>query len=90
MVMAVVIVSLWQSMLRMSTRTAHQCSQKVKALLELFSENSETGANIGDAVTATDPDAKDTLTYTLGGIDAAAFAIDSATGQLKTKAAFGL
>ena len=35
---------------------------------------------------ATDPDSGDTLTYTLGGTDAASFAIDETSGQLKTKA----
>ena len=43
------------------------------------------GTNIGDPVPATDQDANDTLTYTLGGTDAASFSIDSTTGQLKTK-----
>ena len=41
---------------------------------------------IGAPVTATDPE-NDTLTYSLEGTDAASFAIDSGTGQLKTKAA---
>ena len=45
------------------------------------------GTNIGDPVTATDQDVNDTLTYTLGGTDAASFDVDSATGQIKTKAA---
>ena len=49
-------------------------------------ENTVANANIGTAIAATDIN-KDKLTYTLGGTDAAAFAIDSATGQLKTKAA---
>ena len=44
------------------------------------------GTNIGSAVTATDAD-NDTLTYTLGGTDAADFDIDQATGQLMTKTA---
>ena len=48
-------------------------------------ENTVAGQNIGDPVAATDQDTGDTLTYTLGGTDASAFAID-ATGQLKTKA----
>ena len=48
-------------------------------------ENTATGVEIGDAVAATDPD-NDTLTYSLGGTDAASFGIDSETGQLKTKA----
>ncbi len=51
-----------------------------------IAENTAAGTNIGDPVTATDQDANDTLTYTLGGNpDAASFDVDSATGQLKTK-----
>ena len=42
------------------------------------------GVNIGTATTATDAD-NDTLTYTLGGTDAAAFNIVPTTGQLKIK-----
>ena len=49
-------------------------------------ENTAAGAAIGDAVTATDTE-DHTLTYSLTGTDAASFSIDSATGQLKTKAA---
>ena len=50
-------------------------------------ENTAAGMPIGDPVAATDDDAGDTLTYTLGGADAASFAIDDTTGQLMTKAA---
>ena len=49
-------------------------------------ENTEANANIGTAIAATDSN-QDNLTYTLGGTDAAAFTIDSAIGQLKTKVA---
>ena len=49
-------------------------------------ENTPAGINIGYPVAATDDDNGDSLTYTLGGADAAAFDIDSKTGQLKTKA----
>ena len=49
-------------------------------------ENTGSGQNIGSAVSATDPD-NDTLTYTLGGADAASFSINGTNGQLKTKAA---
>ncbi len=52
----------------------------------LVPENTEVGTNIGAPVTATDPDTRDTLTYTLEGTDKDAFDIDRATGQLKTKA----
>ena len=51
-----------------------------------IAENTPAGQHIGNAVTATDAD-RHTLTYTLGGTDAAAFEIDATTGQLKTKAA---
>ena len=49
------------------------------------SENASAGTNIGAPVAAEDPG--DTLTYTLGGTDAASFDIVAATGQLQTKAA---
>ena len=45
-------------------------------------ENSAGGTAIGAAVTATDPDTGDTLTYTLSGTDAASFTIDSGTAQI--------
>ena len=53
--------------------------------VRIVAENTEAGVHIGDTVAATDPDGN-TLAYTLGGTDATAFEIDSATGQLKTKA----
>ena len=49
-------------------------------------ENTASGQDIGTAVAATDAD-NDTLTYSLGGTDADSFSIDTATGQLQTKAA---
>ncbi len=49
-------------------------------------ENTEADENIGTPITATDAD-ENTLAYLLSGTDAAAFAIDSTTGQLKTSAA---
>ena len=49
-------------------------------------ENTGSGNDIGSTVGATDPD-NDTLTYTLGGDDAASFSINSTDGQLRTKAA---
>ena len=52
-------------------------------------ENTAAGVDIGAPVVATDVDSGDTLTYTLGGTDAASFDIESTTtgGQLQTKAA---
>ena len=52
-----------------------------------IAENTTAGAIIGTAVSATDANEDDSLTYTLGGVDAASFDIDSTTGQLKTKRA---
>ena len=51
-----------------------------------IAENTAAGVNIGSAITATDAN-NDTLTYTLGGTDAASFSISSSTGQLQTKSA---
>ena len=48
-------------------------------------ENSSSGANVGARVAATDVDSGDTLTYSLGGTDAASFDIVSSTGQIRTK-----
>ena len=48
-------------------------------------EGTAAGTDIGAPVEAEDPG--DTLTYTLGGTDAASFDIVAATGQLQTKAA---
>ena len=50
-------------------------------------ENTAANTNIGSAVSATDPDTGDTLTYTLGGRDASSFSIVSTSGQLQTRAA---
>ena len=49
-------------------------------------ENTESGTNIGDAVSATDAD-KHALIYFLGGTDAESFSIVSTSGQIQTKAA---
>ena len=48
-------------------------------------ENTAAGQPIGAPVAAVDPDDEDTLTYSLGGTDAASFDIDPTNGQLKTK-----
>ena len=49
-------------------------------------ENSPAGTDIGTPVTATDPEG-DPLAYKLAGYSAEALDLDTATGQLKTKAA---
>ena len=48
-------------------------------------ENTAAGRNIGRPVAATDGD-DDSLTYSLGGTDAASFDIVASSGQLRTKA----
>ncbi len=50
-------------------------------------ENTSSGTNIGSAVSATDDDSGDTLTYSLGGTNASSFSINSGTGQLSTSSA---
>ena len=50
-------------------------------------EDTGMGQYIGSPVAARDPDVGDSLTYTLGGADAASFDIVSYTGQLQTKSA---
>ena len=47
-------------------------------------ENTASGVNIGNPVAAIDAD-NDPLTYTLSGLDAASFDIDSPSGQLRTR-----
>ena len=55
--------------------------------IRTITENTASGQNIGSAVSATDPDTGDTLTYSLGGTDAASFSIVNTSGQLRTRAA---
>ena len=51
-----------------------------------IAENTVAGRNIGGRIVAADPDRDSALTYTLGGSNAASFAIVAASGQLQTKA----
>ena len=57
-----------------------------EAATRTVAENSGAGANVGAVVTATDGDTGDTLHYSLIGTDASSFTIDSASGQIRTKA----
>ena len=50
-----------------------------------IAENTAAGQNVGAVVEATDADAGDTLTYTLGGTDMASFDFVASTGQIRTK-----
>ena len=47
-------------------------------------ENSVQGTNVGAPVTATDPDAGDTLSYGITGPNPGGFTIDATTGQLRS------
>ena len=55
-------------------------------LTRSIAENAAAGTSVGAPVAATDEDG-DSLTYTLGGTDAADFALDAASGQITTAAA---
>ena len=60
----------------------------VSRIYRSIPENAAAGTNIGDPVSAIDPDGSDVvLIYNLEGTDADMFEIDSVTGQLKTKVA---
>ena len=49
-----------------------------------LAENTAADEDVGAAVTATDADAGDTLSYTLGGDDMASFGIVATSGQIQT------
>ena len=65
-------------------------NEVVTSVERMVEENTLAEMEIGDAVEATDPAVAtgltELLTYTLGGVDAASFAIGDANGQLSTKA----
>ena len=50
-------------------------------------DDARAGTSIGAPVTATDADSGDTVTYSLGGTDAASFGIVASSGQIQTRAA---
>ncbi len=52
-------------------------------------ENPPAGTNVGAAVAADDADAGDTVRYSLRGTNAASFAIDPTSGQIRTRAGVG-
>ena len=51
-----------------------------------LAENTAAGENVGNPVAASDDDTGDSLTYSLGGTDAASFEIVATSGQIQTKA----
>ena len=55
------------------------------AVTRSIGQGTAPGRSIGGALRATDADTDDVLVYSLSGTDAAAFEIDPATGQLRTK-----
>ena len=52
------------------------------AISKSIAENATVGTNVGDAVTATDADTADILTYVLAGTHGTSFNINKATGQI--------
>ena len=52
-------------------------------------ENPPAGTNVGAPVAANDTDAGDTVRYSLRGTNAASFAIDPTSGQIRTRAGVG-
>ena len=65
----------------------HQPAFSTDTATRSVAENTAAAQNIGDPVEATDDDNSDSLTYTLGGDDAASFAIVAGSGQLQTRGA---
>ena len=53
-----------------------------------IAENMPGGTDVGSAVSATDSDRSDTLTYSLSGTDAGSFSINSSNGQLSSSTQF--
>ena len=71
---------------RPATNTAPEFTETAPATRRV-SSGTAPGRNVGSRVRATDADQGDVLTYSLlGGADAAAFDIDPATGQIRTRA----
>jgi hypothetical protein len=68
------------------TNMNEQPAFAVETDARIIAESPVAGRNVGTPVSATDSDAGDTLTYELGGADAASFGIIPRSGQLKTKA----
>ena len=50
-----------------------------------LAENSPAGTDVGAPVAAADPDAGDTPTYSLAGVDAESFTIVASSGQIRTR-----
>ena len=71
---------------RTDANTAPTFATDVESGDRSVAENTPAGQPIGAPVSATDADG-DALTYALAGTDAAAFALDADSGQVRTKAA---
>ena len=67
--------------------TNHQPVFSTATTTRSVAENTAAGVDVGAAVTATDSDSSDTLTYALVGPDASSFTIEATSGQIKTMAA---
>ena len=67
-------------------QTPCRCSATPRPQSGAWPRTPNAGEDVGAAVAATDENTDDRLTYSLGGTDAASFEIDSASGQILTKA----
>ena len=83
----------WSRQVRLSTNKADNTApifEQDTPLTLMVEENTQSGQDIGAAVTATETDPDDRLTYNLDGADAALFTIVSSgqsAGQIRTKSA---
>ena len=83
----------WSSQVRLSTNKADNNAPEFTQgtpLTLMVVENTQSGQDIGAAVTATETDPDDRLTYSLEGADAALFTIVSSgqsAGQIRTRSA---
>ena len=64
-----------------------ESDEPITSAVRMVRENTPAGQPVGDPVTATEENADDILTYTLGVNDGDSFAIDVTNGQVMTKAA---
>ena len=78
----------WSSWASLSTNKSDNAAPTLPATADRsVAENTGSGQNIGDPVTATETDTDDRVTYSLEGPDARLFTIDTGTGQIKTRSA---
>ena len=68
------------------TRYGNDGGTTTRSIDENAGDAQSTGAPIGGPVTANDPNPGQTVTYSLGGTNAASFTLNANNGQISTKA----